>query len=77
MRLSKKTAWSSADAPWSIPTWLVFNLLGGQFFLFGSSFGLAEGYKMKNRAGISSRPVLDRGRLPTLPLSQYHRRGEV
>ena len=58
------------------PYWFVINLLGGQSFSF-DLFWICAGDEKKNRAGISSRPVLDRGRLPTLPLSQYHRRGEV
>ena len=42
--------------------------------------GLAAGgigYKKRRAAEVLCSAALRRGRLPTLPLSQYHRRGEA
>ena len=59
-----------ADAACRVPT--AFRDLGGwDAALAGSGFGAQK------KGEAESLSLLLRGRLPTLPLSQYHRRGEA
>ena len=58
-----------------VGAWLLVAFAGVELALFG--FATGGWYKNKEAGATCVAPAPSKGRLPTLPLSQYHRRGEA